>query len=31
MVLTGVGVISLLLWGLAIRVKENLPKERENI
>ena len=31
MVLAGVGVISLLLLGLAIRVKENLPKERENI
>ena len=31
MVLAGVGIISLLLWGLAVRVKENLPKEREDI
>ena len=26
MVLAGVGAISLLLWGVAVRVKENLPK-----
>ena len=31
MVLAGVGAISLLLWGVAVRVKENLPKEREEI
>ena len=31
MALAGVGIISLLLWGLAVRVKENLPKEREDI